>query len=781
MEKVRIVKLLGQFLKPKFALGIVLLVVLAIYWTCLPKTPFNRSSSTILESRNNELLAASISKEGQWYFPASDSVPDKFKIALVQFEDRGFYQHQGVSIKALSRAFYQNIKNCRVVSGGSTIQMQLARMIRGRKGKKIRDKLYEMVMALRLTSVYSRDELLELYAANAPFGGNVIGIDAAAWRYYGHSSNSLTWAEATLLAVLPNAPSLIHPGKNRALLVAKRNRLLEQLYKEKLINQSDFELALLEQLPDKPKKLPQNAIHLLMQAKQRGQSGHRIHSSINKSYQTKLERIVKLHSNLLSENGVHNAAAVILDAHTGDVLAYVANSSIYVKHQKDVDMIMANRSTGSILKPLLYAEMLNEGSLSPYSLLFDIPTRIGGYAPKNYHKTFQGMVAAKDALSQSLNIPAVLMLQKYGVARFKASMTNHGLTTFSYPASRYGLSLILGGGEATLWELCQLYRFWTQQMHEIEPGKSEFVDILPKPMQKTALDKASIYLTFEAMSEVNRPDEEANWLEFENGRKVAWKTGTSFGFRDAWAIGVTPDFIVGVWTGNADGEGRPGLTGTQASAPILFQAFNMLPKTDWFEKPNSQLHHTKLCLLSGYKAGEFCVQKGSALLPKNGKNVPVCPFHKRIHLNNTAKFRVTGDCYPTYKMVHKNWFVLPPLAEKYYQSRQPNYAELPPWLPICKPEQELVMQFIYPQHNGEIMIPRLLNGKMSPVVFEATHQDENAILYWHLNELFLGTTKGVHQKTLVPPKGKQVLSVVDENGNQIRRKIEVYSSESQEE
>jgi penicillin-binding protein 1C len=765
----------------KALLGVLVFIFFILFFSCLPKIPFQRSSSTVLESSSKQLLAATISSEGQWYFPPSDSVPDKFKIALVEFEDRRFYEHQGKSIRALSRALYQNIHNGRVVSGGSTIQMQLARMIRRRKGKNLKDKLYEMILALRLSSKYSKADLLELYAANAPFGGNVIGLDAAAWRYFGHSSESMSWAEASLMAVLPNAPSLIHPGKNRQLLREKRNRLLERLLNSRVITQTDFELAIMEQLPDKPKRLPQHALHYLFQAKNKGFQGKRIHSSINLSYQKKLDRIVRIHSSRLSENGVNNAGAIILDAHNGDILAYVGNSTSNRKYQSDVDMVVANRSTGSILKPLLYAEMLNEGSLSPESLLFDIPTQIGGYAPKNYHATFQGMVPAKDALSQSLNIPSVLMLQEYGVARFKSSMTAHGLTTFSYPASHYGLSLILGGGEAKLIELCQVYRLWAQHLQdETALPNTDYDTPFPTQSQSTKLDKASMYLTFEAMSEVNRPDEEANWLEFENGRKVAWKTGTSFGFRDAWAIGVTPDFIIGVWTGNADGEGRPGLTGTQSSAPILFEAFNMLPQTAWFEKPNSQLYAIDLCANSGFKAGEFCESKRSLLLPKNTKKLGLCPYHKRIHLDKSGKFRVNGQCYPPYKMHHGNWFVLPPLAEKYFKSRQPNYKELPPWLPICEPEQELVMQFIYPQHNGEIIIPVLPSGKKSPVVFEATHQDENTTLYWHLNHLFLGTTKGVHQKTIVPPLGEQVLSVVDERGNQISRKIKVFGSSDQD-
>lgn len=755
-----------------------MLILLVLFFTALPSPLFKQSASTVLESRSERLLAATISDDEQWYFPPSDSVSAKFKIALVQFEDRRFHKHSGVSLKAIGRAIIQNVRNKRIVSGGSTIQMQLARMARGRKGKSISDKFYEMVMALRLSSIYTRDELLNMYAANAPFGGNVIGIEAASWRYFGHDSHSLTWAEASLLAVLPNAPALMHPGKNRDFLRAKRNRLLERLHEIGILSQADFELAIMERLPNKPLALPQNALHYLMGAKQNGFKGKRIHSSIDLTFQKKLERIVKIHSRRLSENGVHNASAVILDAKTGDILAYVGNSQDEIKHQKDVDINIAHRSTGSILKPLLYAQMINEGQIAPQSLLFDVPTRIGGYAPTNYHDNYQGMVPAQDALSRSLNIPSVLMLQKYGVSRFKSNLVEQGLSTFKNSASHYGLSLILGGGEATLLELCQLYRNWTQILNKNASVPSEYDAYHHSIPFSTTLDPASIYLTFEAMAKVNRPDEEANWLEFENERKVAWKTGTSFGFRDAWAVGVTPKYIVGVWTGNADGEGRPGLTGTQSSAPILFQAFNMLPKTGWFEKPNAQLHSYDLCEHSGFRAAEFCEKKRATLLPKTGSKLDPCPFHRLIHLDATEKFRVSGGCYPPYKMVHKTWFVLPPLAEKYYQSRQPNYEELPEWLPICKPDQELVMQFIYPQHNGEIMIPRLPNGKKGKVVFEATHLDDNAVVYWHLDQQYLGKTQGLHQKTMVPPAGEHVLSLVDENGNQIRRRITVFESEN---
>ena len=346
-----------------------------IWFFCLPKTLFNDPTSTVLFDRNGNLLGATIAEDGQWRFPYNANVPYKFKTALIQFEDRNFDSHWGVSIKGLSRALYQNIKGGKKVSGGSTITMQVMRMSRKGQSRNIWQKVVEIFWATRAEWRYSKDEILALYASNAPMGGNVVGLDAASWRYFGRPANELTWAESATLAVLPNAPSLMHPGKNRDELLAKRNRLLDRLYEIEEIDSASWKLSKLEPLPDEPHPMPTVAPHLMSRIINDGKKGQVIHTTIDISIQERVNNIVQFHHEKLRTNEIFNAAVLVMDVSSGDVLAYTGNvPKVEAEHGKDVDIITAPRSTGSIFKPFLYAGMLASGEITPDMLIQDIPT-----------------------------------------------------------------------------------------------------------------------------------------------------------------------------------------------------------------------------------------------------------------------------------------------------------------------------------------------------------------------------------------------------------------------
>jgi len=754
----------------------------------LPEELFQYPSSTVVFDRNGKLLGARIADDGQWRFPETDSIPEKYITCLLAFEDRHFYQHPGVNPFSIFRALKQNISEGKTVSGGSTITMQTIRLSRKGKPRTVVEKIVEMWLALRLECSYSKNEILKLYASHAPYGGNVVGLDAAAWRYYGRSANNLSWAESATLAVLPNAPALIHPGRNRDALLAKRNRLLDFLTQEGEIDALTNALSKSEALPEKPLPLPETAAHLVTRLDKENH-GEISKTTINSQLQLRCNEIVNRHIDLLSGNEIHNAALLILDNHTGEVLAYVGNSAMPVQgnHGNMVDVIMASRSSGSILKPLLYAAMLDEGELLPGTLVADIPTTISNYSPKNFSVTYDGAVPAKEALIRSLNIPAVRLLQQFGQLRFYQVLRQSGFSTLNFDADHYGLSLILGGAEVNLWDLCKVYRGLANTLNEypnlegIKESGQFCEPVLLKsqnPQNKNTdfvFKPGAIYSTFEAMKEVGRPDAESGWKSFLSSYPIAWKTGTSFGFRDAWAIGVTPDFTVGVWVGNADGEGRPGLTGITAAAPIMFDAFGLLPWVGWFEPPWDELTKIAVCKKSGMRPGQFCEETDSILVPLAGLKTEACKYHQLIHVDETGKFRVHAGCYPLDKFQQKSWFVLPPAMAWFYRSKDPFYVNLPPWNPGCNPGNENPIQLVWPDKPTKIYLPKEIDGSLGMAIFEAAHQNPSTTIFWYVDDEFVGETKHVHKMNLQPKEGKHKLVLVDEDGNFFSENFEIVS------
>ena len=746
-----------QFLKSKKGMITIIAIIFFIWFAfCLPSPLFKNQTSTVLEDKDGHLLSARIADDGQWRFPQSNKVPYKFIAGIIQFEDRNFLIHKGFDPVAFARAFVQNIKAKKVVSGGSTLSMQVIRLSRKGKHRTFFEKIMEIIYATRLELSYSKYEILSLYASNAPFGSNVVGIDAASWRYFGREPEKLSWAEAATLAILPNAPSLIYPGKNQERLMAKRNHLLDQLHKAKIITKETCELSKQESLPGKPHAIPQLAPHLLQRVYKEGFNGKRVNSTIDIHLQERINEIIENHHKILKANEIHNACAIVLDINTGAVLAYVGNTDNTGKpeYQSDVDVIDAPRSTGSILKPFLFASMLNDGELLSSTLVPDIPTQIAGYAPQNYNQTFDGAVPAKRALARSLNIPAVRMLQNYGIEKFNYNLKKIGMTTLTYTPDHYGLSVILGGAEGKLWDIAGMYASMARTLNHytIYNGKYDKNDFHPpsytiKKNQKTELDNSSylnassIYLTFEAMVEVSRPDEDAGWKQYTSANKIAWKTGTSFGFRDGWAVGVTSNYVVGVWVGNSDGEGRPGLVGVQTAAPILFDIFSILKPGKWFTPPYDEMEKVAICRQSGCRATDICEPIDTIWIQKSGLRTEPCKYHHMIHLDASGNYRVNSSCEDVSKMRHTSWFVLPPAMEWYYKSKNPTYKELPPLRSDCETNGLNAMEIIYPKQFSKIYVPVELDGSMGKTIFQVAHRKANAIIYWHLDGNYIGSTQ----------------------------------------
>ena len=744
-------------------------------------------------------MGAHIATDEQWRFPPIERVPNKFSAAIIAFEDKRFQYHPGVDLFAIARALYLNLSRGKVVSGGSTLSMQTIRLSQQNPPRTLWNKLLEALKAVRLETRYSKAEILSLYASHAPFGGNVVGLEAAAWRYFGRNQNQLSWAESAMLAVLPNSPGMIHVGRSRNKLKAKRDRLLLRMQSQEILSKLDYELAISEPLPLRPEPLPRIAPHLLdtlLQQHQRSNDPHKVprfETSIKHSIQRSAMQIAKHHAQTLLQRDVNNLAMLVVDNRSFEVLAYVGNapSKKADKNGLAIDLVRRPRSTGSTLKPFLFANMIQQGEILPETLIADTPVRYSGYRPKNFYRDFRGAVRARDALSSSLNIPAVNMLSYHGVERFLDTLKQMGLKHLHRNARDYGLPLILGGAEASLWELTALYANLAHTAQQDRPEDWRFYRqaVLSGTNTQTSyrnpISPATAWMTLQSLLEVTRPGNAGYWKRFNSTQKIAWKTGTSFGHRDAWAIGTTPNYTVGVWVGNASGDGKPGVTGVTLAAPMLFDMFNRLSlDSGWFEKPIDQMKTVRLCKKDGFLANNLCDAQDYKV-PEGSHFERISPYHQRIHVvaEDGVLMRVHSACESVDKMQGMQWFVLPPDQAFYYQKFHANYQPLPPWRQDCKAEVasealgDNPISLIYPRRNTQIYIPKDLANERSKVVFKAIHRRSAARLFWHLNNTFLGVTETFHQQAIWINAGKHELTVVDETGQSVSQVFEVLSQE----
>ena len=739
---------------------------------------FQKPRSTVLLDQNGDLLGATVALDGQWRMPPSDSVPHRFETCLLAFEDRHFRSHPGIHLPSLIRAAKQNWHAGRIVSGGSTITMQVARMAHGDRPRTVWNKAVEICAALRYEVRFSKDSILALYAANAPFGGNVVGLEAAAWRWFGRSPDHLGWAECAALAVLPNAPARIHPARQRDALRDKRDRLLEYLRDTGVLDSMTCSLARAEPLPERPIDLPRSAPHALATLELSGHRGQRITSTLDPDLQRRVTAIADRHGPILRANEVHNAAVLILDVPSGKVLAYIGNlPQTSAEHAGEVDIIQARRSTGSLLKPFLYADMLQCGEMMPDQLVADLPTHYQGFSPKNFDARFDGAVPAAAALARSLNVPAVRALHRHGIERTLRMLRAMGLEHVDRTAENYGLSLIIGGAESTLWELTGAFASMARTVlvpSEVEPVHApQLVEGEYASATSAVLSAASAYHTIQALHAVHRPGSESGWQYFADPKYIAWKSGTSFGHRDAWAIGFTDRFAVGVWTGNADGEGRPGHTGTLAAAPMLFDVFDLLPNGHGFDTPFDGMERTAVCRATGFRAGPDCLPVDTLWVIRESERTAPCPYHHRILVNATEDHQVGPDAHGHWV----NWFSLPPAMEHYYRKVHPEYRPLPP---APSGPRETPMELIYPGPDARIHIPVQLDGTFAQVVLMAAHRDPSALLNWDLDGEFVGRTQSEHELVVDLVTGPHRLTLTDQQGLSLTATFHVVRSDTQQ-
>ena len=742
----------------------------------VPEPLAGEDFSRVVTDREGHLLRVTLDSREQVRLAMEGPLPATLRAAVLRYEDRRFDRHAGVSVPAVARALAQNLRAGRRVSGASTVTMQLARLAGGRP-RTLGAKIVETLQALKIEALHDKETILRAYLDRAPYGGNVVGVRAASLVYFAKRPTELSWAEAAVLAVLPNAPGLVSPTRSPQELLGRRDRLLRDLHRAGTMDADALAAALAEPGPAARHSLPFAAPHAaeaLSSAARRAGMPSRLPSvsTLDSGIQGRAEEIAGYHARSLASLGILGAAVVIAETGSGAVRAYLGSAD-YHGPQGQVDLVRAPRSTGSLLKPFLYALAMDEGLLLPPTVLQDVPTQFGAFAPTNADHDYRGLVTAREALILSLNVTAAGLLQDYGVERFYGFLVRAGLRGLFRPPEDYGLPLVLGGAEASLMEMAGLYRGLARggrfaPLNLTEDG--------PVPASTSLISSGAAHLTLEILREVRRPGADALWQHFADGRSVAWKTGTSYGHKDAWAIGVTPEWTVAVWVGNPSGEGNPLLSGTLSAGPLLFDLFRMLPGDGaWFRPGPDILVPVRVWRRTGYRAPADATDVDYTLGPAGARPLPLCPYHRRLFVTLDGRYRVDAGCWPADDYRAETRFVVPVAVAQYLRDRG-RAGDLPPPAPGCRDAGGV--QLLYPQEGARVWIPRDLDGELQKVTLRAAHQEPGLRVYWYVDDVFHGTTAGRHALAVTLPRGEHRVEVVDDRGGRAARAFTVVGGGS---
>ena len=741
---------------------------LALYFLLpLPRPLFPPDYSTLIVDREGRLLRAFLNEGQQWCFPPDSSlaVPAKLRAAVIHFEDRRFDRHWGVSPRAVARALYQNAAAGEVRSGASTLTMQVARLMRPKPRTWI-NKALETLLAVKIELHRGKDEILRLYLDHAPYGGNIVGYQAAAVRYFRKRPEELTWSEAATLAVLPNAPGLVSPTADPRRLEEKRNRLLAGLHRAGRFDAETLALAAAEPVPSRAWSFPVTAPHLSRALKSR-LPGRRVRTTLDAGLQRQLEALVARHLGYLDHLGIGNGAALLVETGSGEVRAYVGSRDFLdAEHQGQVDGVTAPRSSGSLLKPFLYALAMDEGLILPPTQVKDVPTFYQGFSPRNADESYDGLVPADQALVRSLNVPAVRLLRRYGLFGFHRFLQDAGLSTLVRAADDYGLPLILGGAEVNLWDMARLYRGLARG-GRIEPLRCLGGEEQPEP-SAPLFSAGAAWLVLETLREVRRPGAEYYWRQYEDPWPLAWKTGTSYGRRDAWAVGVSPSWTIAVWLGNFTGEGNPGLSGARAAGPLLFDIFQRLPRDRdlaWFPRPGADLAVVDLCLDSGRPVNPHCPRPTPAPRPRHMRPMERCSYHGGVVLNGAGTRQVCSLCWEPGDHRPGRQTVYPADVVQYLRERGQALQAPPPHEEDCPAQGEVrPLRVLYPTPGARLQAGRDFDGERQRFVLRAAHSDRERAMFWYANRRFLGRTVDRHRLAVDLEPGLYALEVVDAHG-----------------
>ncbi|AJC93277.1 penicillin-binding protein 1C [Campylobacter subantarcticus LMG 24377] len=704
-----------------------------VYFSFDSKDLFKGTYSKVLLDKNKELLSVFLDPNEQWHLE-SEFIPQKLKSAVVLYEDKNFYSHYGVDFLALVRAFKNNLFSSKR-SGASTISMQTIKLLEQNK-RTYFNKFNEVIKAFALESFYSKDEILRFYLNNAPYGGNLIGVASAGLFYFEKDLKNLTWSEAALLAVLPNNPGLINLEKNKDKLLKKRNALLDRLFKKGYFSQDILNLAKAEKLPTfKPRK--NIAAHL---ARRLLVNKERVVSSIDKNIQIRFEDKAKEYAYKLQQKGIKNLAILLADTKSSKILAYVgSNDFCDFENFGQIDGVIAKRSVGSVLKPLLFAFAIDEGFIVPDSLLLDVPTFFSNFAPQNANKKYHGLISARESLQKSLNIPFVNLLLEYGYEKFFFKLKDI-LKFNDGNFKKYGLSLILGTKEFSLEDMLKLYLglgnygSFNELLYEENAYHKE---------SKKIISSGASFLTLQVLKGLDR----AGLKQYDSNIVVSWKTGTSYGRKDAWAIGTSPKYTLGVWVGNFSGEANTNLYGVNVAGELFFELLSLLDDMNLeFDQPGD-LISIKIENQTAYRYKHGFGYK-EVLYPQSANVLRVSPLLKEVFVYDGKEVNsLDKDFIHAKKKVVLN---LPSNAQSFFAKEKQTIQNTSEKFKI-----------LYPLNHLNIVLPKDFKQKQKLIVKLFNPKKEK--LFWYLNQELIH--EGVEDfLSLDLKKGKYSLNIISQRG-----------------
>lgn len=732
-----------------------------------------RTSSVIILAEDKTPLRAFADEKGVWRYPVSlEEVSPLYVEALLVYEDRWFYKHPGVNPWALIRAAWQWLRHGRVISGGSTLTMQVARLLVPHE-KSVVGKSRQIFRALQLEWHYSKRDILTMYLNLAPFGGPIEGVQTASYAYLHKPAVQLSHAEAALLAVLPQAPSRLRPDRHHERAMLYRNKVLRRLLQQKKWSAQTVEEALEEPVYAARFRQPFYAPLFAERMKTRAREQHkdRLQTGLDLNMQLSVRHILRRYMAGLPDRG--SAAVLVMDNQTGLVRAY-AGSVDYYAEQRDgnVDLVQAVRSPGSLLKPFLYGIALDEGLIHSGSLLSDAPLQIDDYAPRNFMRRYQGAVTAREALQLSLNVPAVDLLQRVSPERFMARLRHAGLPLQLPEAAKPNLSIILGGVGTRLDDLVRGFSALAREGQTIRPRYQ-----VQEPVeQRRLLSPEAAWVTQAILRGIPEPG------QVDNRLGIAWKTGTSFGFRDAWAVGVTADYTVGVWTGRPDGTPVPGRYGAKVAGPVLFDVFRSLPRHSALVRPAAVKRETVCWPLGGRfvdTAPAHCHQQHQAWIiaetvppTLTNRQTPSWSAGPRAYWVDTLSGqRVNASCHQGQRKQRQvaRWPVaVHPWLPLYLKAR----SALPAWQRGCAAYGNTAVVTIrrWQGDDSKLQIPAGQASLSLPLIAEGG----SGRYLWFMDGKVLGRSQA-EQAVMAPfsAPGQYHLMVLDESGSSDSRRIEV--------
>ncbi|MGB3006826.1 MAG: penicillin-binding protein 1C [Chitinophagaceae bacterium] len=750
-------------------IGFLSLVVLFFLMNWVFPLPDKVEYSTIITDNKGEVVNAYLTKDQKWRMKTElDEISPLLQKTIIAKEDRHFYAHPGVNPIAVFRALFTNLFHMRRMSGASTITMQVAKALEPGK-RNIWNKMRNMFRAFQLELKYSKKEILQLYLNLVPYGGNIEGVKAASILYFKKNPDHLSLAEITALSIIPNKPGALIIGKNNDFIIKERNRWLQKFADRKIFTQKEIEDALAEPLTAARGSVPHYIPHLSYKLKKIGSDI--IKTNIDLNTQLKTEKLVEDYVRIQRLRNIKNAAVVIIDNKTHKIITYVGSSGF--KDTTDggqVNGANAVRQPGSTLKPLLYAMCFDEGLLTPKTVVADVPVNYSGYAPENYDEKFNGYVSIEYALEHSLNIPAVKSLKLLGHEQFIQKLSNCNFKQIQKDRRKLGLSLILGGCGTTLEELTGLFSSFANNGIYLSPSFTQN-DTLHNKV--TVISPAANFMINEILSKVNRPDFPLNWTATERMPKIAWKTGTSYGKRDAWSIGYNKNYTVGIWVGNFSGVGVADLSGANIATPLLFKIFNTIDydsDEEWFSQPK-ECDIRQVCSETGLTPTEHCTSIVTDYFIPLISSTQLCNNWQEIMISPDEKIAYCKSCAPKtgYK---KKWYkMVEPDMQAWFEENRIAYQKIPPHNSDC----ELIFKGAAPSINFPVNGTEYLINKKDPEPLQLICKTANDVIkvYWYINNKFYKSSNAGEKQFFIPEEGPVKISCTDDKGRNRDIKIMV--------